>query len=164
MFKKFKAFRKVVGFTRKVVRVVRFASALERFRRNKVKALMTLGLASLLAINSHSFAVNINAASQEVLESVKGVGPSKAKSIIAEREKNGAYKDAEDLSKRVRGIGAKTVSKMQDAGLSFDGEIGSKSSKETRARRAPKRTAVSVGNDKTEVKKAANAAKAEKIK
>lgn len=160
MLKKFNAFKKVVGFTRNLTRVVRFTNTLEKFRRNKAKALLTLGLASLVAISSHSFAVSINSASQEILESVKGVGPSKAKSIIAEREKNGAYKDAEDLSKRVRGIGTKTVSKMQDADLSFDGAIGSKSSKETRARRTPKRTAVSMGNDKAEVK---GSTKAEKV-
>lgn len=161
MFKKFKAFRNVVGFTRNLTRVGVFVSALTKFRRNKTKAILTLGFASLLAISSHSFAVSINSASQEILESVKGVGPSKAKSIIAEREKNGAYKDAEDLSKRVRGIGTKTVSKMQDAGLSFDGALGSKSSKETRARRTPKRTAVSVGDDKAEVKRSTKAEKIE---
>jgi competence ComEA-like helix-hairpin-helix protein len=169
MFKKIKAFQnkagkvtgKISGFARNVVRAARFAHTLEKFRRNKVKAALALGLASLLALSSQSFAVSINAASQEILESVKGVGPSKAKSIITEREKNGAYKDADDLSRRVRGIGAKTVSKMQDAGLSFDGEINPKSSKETRARRTPKRTAVSVGDDEASMKKSA---KKEKLK
>lgn len=161
MFKKFKAFRKVAGFARRVTQFIRLAHALEKFRRHKLKAVLTLGAASLLAFGSHSFAVSINSASQEILESVKGVGPSKAKSIIAEREKNGAYKDAEDLSRRVRGIGTKTVSKMQDAGLSFDGEIGTKSSKETRTRRTPKRTAVSVVDDETTVKKSS---KADKLK
>lgn len=116
-------------------------------KSNKRKGLAsTLLIASALALGSTSFAVSINQANQNVLESVKGVGPAKAKSIITEREKNGAFKDAEDLSRRVRGIGEKTVSKMQDAGISFD-SLSSKSSKETRSRRTPARTAVSVGTN-----------------
>jgi len=119
-------------------------------KSNKRKGLAsTLLIASALTLGSTSFAVSINQANQNMLESVKGVGPTKAKSIISEREKNGAFKDAEDLSRRVRGIGEKTVSKMQEAGIRFDGlnSKNSKSSKETRSRRTPARTAVSVGTN-----------------
>ncbi len=49
--------------------------------------------------------VNVNTASQSELESIRGLGPSKAKAIIAEREKGGAFYDSYDLQSRVRGIG-----------------------------------------------------------
>lgn len=50
--------------------------------------------------------VNINTASLEVLQTLKGVGASTAQRIIDDREANGPYKTIEDL-KRVSGIGDK---------------------------------------------------------
>ena len=140
-------FKKLNRFKSNISKAFRLARGFKKIRQNKMKAGMALALATGLALSAQSYAVSINMASQEVLEAVKGVGPSKAKSIIVEREKNGAFKDEEDLSRRVRGIGEKTVVKMKDAGLSFDGEVSKKSSKETRARRTPKKTAVSGGDD-----------------
>jgi len=64
--------------------------------------------------------VNVNSASQSELESIKGLGPSKARAIIAEREDGGLYHDANDLQKRVRGIGMKSVEKMVDNGLTIE--------------------------------------------
>src|SRR5688572_1444260 len=43
--------------------------------------------------------VNINTADEAALTSVKGVGKSKAKAIIAYREKNGAFKSVDELTK-----------------------------------------------------------------
>jgi competence protein ComEA len=140
-------FKKFNRFTRNISKVFSLARNFQKLRQNKMKAGIAVALATGLALSAQSYAVSINMASQEVLEAVKGVGPSKAKSIIVEREKNGAYKDEEDLSRRVRGIGDKTVVKMKDAGLSFDGDMSKKSSKESRARRTPKKTAVSGGDD-----------------
>ena len=53
--------------------------------------------------------INVNTATQTELESIKGIGPSKAKTIIAERLDGGHFQDANDLQKRVRGIGMKSV-------------------------------------------------------
>jgi competence protein ComEA len=64
--------------------------------------------------------VNVNSASQSELESVKGLGPSKARAIISEREDGGFYRDANDLQQRVRGIGMKSVEKMVDNGLTIE--------------------------------------------
>jgi competence ComEA-like helix-hairpin-helix protein len=64
--------------------------------------------------------VNVNSASQSELESIKGLGPSKARAIISEREDGGFYHDANDLQKRVRGIGMKSVEKMVDNGLTIE--------------------------------------------
>jgi competence ComEA-like helix-hairpin-helix protein len=64
--------------------------------------------------------INVNTATQSELESIKGIGPSKAKTIIAERLDGGHFQDANDLQKRVRGIGMKSVEKMVDNGLSIE--------------------------------------------
>ena len=64
--------------------------------------------------------VNVNSASQSELESIKGLGPSKARAIISEREDGGFYRDANDLQQRVRGIGMKSVEKMVDNGLTIE--------------------------------------------
>lgn len=46
--------------------------------------------------------VNVNTASQTELETIKGIGPAKVRTIIAEREDGGHFQDANDLQKRVR--------------------------------------------------------------
>ncbi|WP_114638990.1 ComEA family DNA-binding protein [Polynucleobacter necessarius] len=76
-------------------------------------ALASLGLAS-------ASPVNVNTATQSELESIKGIGPAKAKTIIAERLDGGHFQDANDLQKRVRGIGMKSVEKMVDNGLTIE--------------------------------------------
>ena len=58
-------------------------------------------------------AVNINTATQSELEAVKGLGPAKAKAIIAYREQNGAFKSVDDLDK-VKGFGKATVDKLRE--------------------------------------------------
>lgn len=57
-------------------------------------------------------AVNINTASLEELNAVKGIGPSKAKAIVEYREKNGPFKSLDDL-KEVKGFGDKSVDKLR---------------------------------------------------
>lgn len=77
---------------------------------------------ALVAISAVAAAspVNVNTATQSELESIKGIGPSKAKTIIAERLDGGHFQDANDLQKRVRGIGMKSVEKMVDNGLTIE--------------------------------------------
>ena len=53
-------------------------------------------------------AVDLNTASQAELESINGVGPSKAQAIIEYGKKNGPFKSVDELDK-VPGFGAKTV-------------------------------------------------------
>ena len=69
---------------------------------------------------SHASPINVNTATQTELESIKGIGPAKAKTIIAERLDGGHFQDANDLQKRVRGIGMKSVEKMVDNGLTIE--------------------------------------------
>ena len=58
-------------------------------------------------------AVNINSATQAQLETLKGVGPAKAKEIIEYRKKNGPFKTVDDLEK-VKGIGPGILKKIHD--------------------------------------------------
>lgn len=64
-------------------------------------------LMSLPADSSTSPLLNINFATQQELESLPGIGPTKAKAIIDYREKNGSFLVIEDLMK-VSGIGSGT--------------------------------------------------------
>jgi competence protein ComEA len=84
--------------------------------------LKSLVFSALVAVSSLATAspVNVNTATQSELESIKGIGPSKAKTIIAERLDGGHFQDANDLQKRVRGIGMKSVEKMVDNGLTIE--------------------------------------------
>jgi competence protein ComEA len=84
-----------------------------------LKSLVFSVLVAVSALSSAS-PVNVNTATQSELESIKGIGPSKAKTIIAERLDGGHFQDANDLQKRVRGIGMKSVEKMVDNGLTIE--------------------------------------------
>jgi competence protein ComEA len=87
-----------------------------------LKVLIALCIALGLSLGALSAAaVEVNTASQSELESVKGIGPAYAKAIIDERTKNGPFKDADDLAARVKGIGPKSVVKLQAAGLTISG-------------------------------------------
>jgi competence protein ComEA len=57
--------------------------------------------------------VSINNGSLEDLMSIKGIGESKARSIIEYREKNGKFTSIEDITK-VSGIGQTTFEKIKD--------------------------------------------------
>jgi competence protein ComEA len=57
-------------------------------------------------------AVNINTATQEQLETLNGIGPSKALAIIEYRKKNGNFKTVDDLN-NVPGFGDKTLAKLK---------------------------------------------------
>ena len=83
---------------------------------------VALALTVLASSSGAAYAspINVNTATQTELESIKGIGPAKAKTIIAERLDGGHFQDANDLQKRVRGIGMKSVEKMVDNGLTIE--------------------------------------------
>jgi len=71
-----------------------------------------IGLFAMLMSVAAFAAVNINTATQQELETLKGIGPVKAKAIIDYRAKNGPFKSQADLA-NVPGIGEKTVEKLK---------------------------------------------------
>lgn len=71
------------------------------------------GAATTSGAGSSSGLVNINTASAAELQTLSGIGPSMAQSIIDERTKNGAFASVDDLM-RVSGIGEKKLAKIKD--------------------------------------------------
>ena len=57
--------------------------------------------------------ININTATSEELQSLKGIGPSTASSIIAYREEYGGFSSIEEIM-NVKRIGEKTFAKIKD--------------------------------------------------
>lgn len=110
-------------------------------------------LAMFFAFTSMAFAaVNLNTATKEELDAVKGIGPAKAQAIIDYRSKNGPFKSVDDL-KNVNGFGDKTVAKMRSE-LSVSGATTVPAAKEEKKAEKPAK----------ESKKAEKAAKAEEVK
>ncbi len=108
-----------------------------------LKKLWMLCIALVLLLSAGlAAAVEVNTADQAALESVKGIGPVHAKAIIDERSKNGPFKNADDLAARVKGIGTKSVTKLEAAGLTINGSsappAGTKAAASTAAKPAAK--------------------------
>lgn len=81
-----------------------------------IKSIATSVAALLFALSTAIWAgpVNINTADAETLAAeLVGVGADKAAAIIAYREANGPFKNADDLT-QVKGIGDKTLEKNRD--------------------------------------------------
>jgi len=56
--------------------------------------------------------VDLNTATRAELESVKGIGPSRAEAIIEYRKQHGSFKKVDDLG-RIKGFGDKSVDKLR---------------------------------------------------
>ena len=67
---------------------------------------------SFIFIGTACAAVNINTATQEELQTLKGITAAKAKAIIDYRSKAGAFRSTDDVTK-VEGISAQTVDMQQ---------------------------------------------------
>lgn len=94
--------------------------SLHRCMRTARRVGAAIGLSmSILAMSPAHADVDANSADEVALATVKGIGPATAKRIADERGKNGAFKDANDLVDRVPGIGPKSVTNLQAAGLRF---------------------------------------------
>ena len=57
--------------------------------------------------------INLNSATESELQTLPGIGPSKASAILEYRETNGSFKTIEDLME-ISGIGDKTFEKLKE--------------------------------------------------
>jgi competence protein ComEA len=77
-------------------------------------------IASLMPLLAWAGPVDINSAdAPTIAKELQGIGLSRAHAIVAYREKNGAFKSADELRK-IKGIGAKTLERNR-ANIRFEG-------------------------------------------
>lgn len=69
------------------------------------------GLMALFLTHLAVASVDINTADEKQLRTVKGIGPVKAKALLAWRSKNGSFHTLADVRK-VKGFGAKTLARI----------------------------------------------------
>ncbi|RKP55613.1 helix-hairpin-helix domain-containing protein [Cohnella endophytica] len=58
--------------------------------------------------------MDINSATESQLDTLPGIGPAKAKAIIAYRDQHGGFRNVKELMK-VKGIGSKVYEKIADS-------------------------------------------------
>lgn len=94
----------------------------------RVAARATLGLCLGMALPA-AWAVNVNSATVQQLETINGIGPKTAQVIIDERTRGGSFESFDDLAERVKGIGPKKIRSLQASGLTLgQGEVARTSS------------------------------------
>jgi competence protein ComEA len=99
----------------------------------------TLAAFLLLAPLVHADPVNVNTADASSLaKALNGVGPAKAKAIVAYRDKNGPFKSVDQLA-MVEGISQKLIDKNRgDIRLGADKAVGAAPASAPAAAPAPK--------------------------
>ena len=79
-----------------------------------IRIIRSVVVAALVPVWAWAGPVNINTADARTLaKELEGIGPAKAQAIVDYRQKNGAFKSADDLLK-VEGIGAKVLEQNRD--------------------------------------------------
>ncbi|RDU97055.1 ComEA family DNA-binding protein [Trinickia dinghuensis] len=95
---------------------------LEHFRAVVRFLLFAVALAAAPpALFAHAANVDVNTADEAALRAIKGIGPAKAKAIVDERATGGFFKDADDLGRRVKGLGGRSVERLRAEGLTVGG-------------------------------------------
>ena len=77
-----------------------------------MKKLLLTFISLIISTSIAMATVNLNTATKDDLDGVKGIGPVKAQSIIDYRKKNGAFKSVDELE-NVKGFGSKSVKKLR---------------------------------------------------
>jgi competence protein ComEA len=77
-----------------------------------VEQVLALFVALVASVSIAVAPVNVNTATEAELQSIKGLGPTKAKAIVDYRARNGPFKSLEELEK-VPGFGEGTLAKIR---------------------------------------------------
>jgi competence protein ComEA len=94
-------------------------------RTNAVRRAVQMLVVSLMPAIVWAGPVDINKAdAATIAKELHGIGLSKAQAIVEFRQKNGAFKSADELRK-VKGIGAKTIERNR-ANIRIEGAGGAK--------------------------------------
>lgn len=80
---------------------------------NKIKSEGSVESGAVKSVQSVSNKININSADSKTLETLPGIGSTRAQQIIDYREKQGGFKTIEEI-KNIQGIGEKTFLKLKD--------------------------------------------------
>src|SRR5512147_2975841 len=81
---------------------------------------LAVAAAAMLVWAAAQAAVDVNLADRATLESVKGLGPALAETILDERAK-APFRSWAELLARVKGLGAASAARLSAAGLTVDG-------------------------------------------
>lgn len=74
--------------------------------------MVKIGALLAIMVSLSMAAVNINTADLAQLETLSGIGPTKAQAILQYRKEHGSFKSVNELD-NVKGIGMKTVQKIK---------------------------------------------------
>jgi len=77
---------------------------------------------ALISVVAQAQTIDINTATATELETLKGIGPAKAKAIVEYRTAHGAFQSVDDLTK-VPGVGPKILNDIKDK-VSVGGTAG----------------------------------------
>ncbi len=83
--------------------------------RNIIATTIALFFLVFFSTVAHAEQINLNQADAQTLEYIPGIGPAKAKEIIALRESSNGFSSIEDLL-AVKGIGEKTLETIRQHG------------------------------------------------
>lgn len=98
--------------------------------------LLTLGFAGLTWAQQ----IDLNKASEVELDALKGVGPVLTKELMNERKK-APFKDWEDVTSRVKGLGPQKASSLSEQGVRVQGSAYTDKSAVTAAEKKPAKAA-----------------------
>ncbi len=129
----------------------------------KTLAILASTLLATLGGMHFAHALEVNQATVQELDGVKGLGQKRAQAIVDERTKNGPFKSAQDLADRIKGIGDKSVQTLIKSGLTINGSSAapvteSKSAHKKNAGSASSNSATTIAPSNTHAGASATAA------
>lgn len=98
--------------------------------------------------------VDVNTASLQELDSIKGIGPKMATLIIEARKNGGNFKSYSDLAERVKGLGLKKIKSLRIAGLEIKGAVDEDLLPQTEPKKSKSKKRVKKIDPKNEVEMA----------